>query len=82
MECNILTYIRLAVTIFSLVMFVVIYSRKSKLFRGCMISNAVKILIFILDVQDYVPRKLCKTAGGIHLFKITGRLKPEKVKFN
>ena len=47
-----------------------------------MISNAVKIMIFISDVQYYVPINLCKTAGSIHLFKITGALKPENVKLN
>ena len=43
-------------------------------------SNAVKIMLFISDVQYYVPIKLCKTAGSIHLFKITGTLKPENIK--
>ena len=40
------------------------------------------IMIFISDVQNYVPIKLCKTAGSIHLFKITGMLKPENIKVN
>ena len=47
-----------------------------------MFSNAVKIMILISDVQYYVPIKLCKTAGSIHLFKITGTLKPENIKLN
>ena len=47
-----------------------------------MFSNAVKIMIFISDVQYYVPIKLCKTAGSINLFKITGMLKPENIKLN
>ena len=47
-----------------------------------MFSKAVKIMIFISDVQNYVPIKLCKAAGSIHLFKITGILKPENVKLN
>ena len=56
-ECIIQNYIILAltVTIFSLVMFAVLHSRKLKLCRGSMFSNAVKIMIFILDVQYYVP---------------------------
>ena len=37
---------------------------------------------FISDVQNYVPIKLCKTAGSIHLFKIKGMLKPEDIKLN
>ena len=39
-----------------------------------MFSNTVKIMAFISDVQNYIPLKLCKTAGSIHLFKITGTL--------
>ena len=42
----------------------------------------MKIMMFIADVQYYVPIKLCKIAGSIHLFKITGMLKLENVKLN
>ena len=55
---------------------------KSKVCRGCMFSNAVKINIFILDVQFYVPIKLCKMTGSICLFKITGTFNSENVKLN
>ena len=47
-----------------------------------MFSNAMKIMIFISNVRYYVPIKLCKTAGSIHLFKITGMLNSENVKIN
>ena len=39
-------------------------------------------MIFISDVQNYVPIKLCKTTGNIHLFKIIGTLKAENIKLN
>ena len=39
-------------------------------------------MLFISDVQYYIPVKLCKTAGSIHLFKITGKIIMEKVKLN
>ena len=39
-------------------------------------------MIFILDVQYYIPIKLCKTAGSIHLFKSIGMQKPENIKLN
>ena len=83
-ECTIQKYIILAltVTIIGQVIIAVLHSRKLKLCSGCMFSNAVKIMIFILDVQNYVPVKLCKTAGSIHPFKITGTIKPENVKLN
>ena len=74
-ECKLLTYTSFALTILGLVMVAILHYRKSKLCRGYMFSNAVKIMIFISDVQYYVPIKLCKTAGSIHLFKIMGTLK-------
>ena len=39
-------------------------------------------MLFISYVQFYIPVKLCKTAGSIHLFKITGMLTQGKVKLN
>ena len=39
-------------------------------------------MIFISDALYYIPIKLCKTAGSINLFKITGTLKPENIKLN
>ena len=80
-ECKMLTYISLVLTILGLVMVEILHYRKSKLCRGCMFSKTVKIMILIADVQYYVPIKLCKTAGSIHLFKIIGMLKPD-IKLN
>ena len=81
-ECKFMTYISLALTVFSLVMVAILHFKKSKLCRGCMLTSAVKIMIFISDVQHYVPIKLCKTTGSIHLFKITGTLNSENIKLN
>ena len=47
-----------------------------------MFSNVVKIVVFVSDVQNDIPVKLCKTADSIHLFKITGMLKAENIKLN
>ena len=67
-------------TILSLILVTFLHYRKSKFCKGHRFSNAVKIMIFISDVQNYIPIKLCKTAGNSHLFKITGMLKAENVK--
>ena len=72
----------LVLTILGLVMVAILHYRKSKVCRGCTFSNEVKIIIFISDVQYYIPIKLCKTAGSIDLFKIIGMLKPENIKLN
>ena len=81
-EYKILTYISLALTILGLVMVAFLHYRKSKLCRGCMFSNTVKIMIFISDVQYYVPIKLCKTTGSMHRLKISGMLNSEDIKLN
>ena len=44
--------------------------------------NVDKLMPFISDVQYDIPVKLCKMAGSIHLFKITGKLMIDKVKLN
>ena len=81
-ECRTLAYIGITLTILSLAMVTFLHYRKSKFCRGCTFSNAVKIMVFISDVQNYIPIKLCKTAGSIHLFKFTGMLKAENKKLN
>ena len=37
-------------------------------------------MLIISDAQYYVPVKLCRTTGSIHLFKPTGKLTPEHIK--
>ena len=54
--------------------------RKSSFFKGCLFSNNTKILLFISNTHSYIPIKLCRVAGSIHLFMIWGRLNPENVK--
>ena len=51
--------------------------RKTSFFKGHLFSNNTKILLFISNTHSYVPIKLCRVAGSIHLFRITGRLNPE-----
>ena len=73
-ECTTLAYIGIILTILSLILVTDLHYRKSRLCKGHRFSNVVKIMIFISDVQNYVPIKLCKAAGSIHLFKIIGML--------
>ena len=39
-------------------------------------------MVFISDIQNDIPIKVCKTAGSIHLFKMTGMLKAKNIKLN
>ena len=59
-----------------------LHYRKSRLCKGHKFSNVVKVMLFISDIQNYVPVRLCKTAGSIYFFKIKGTLKPEDIKLN
>ena len=79
-ECTILAYIGIILTILSLITVTFLHYRKSRFCKGHRFSNVVKIMILISDVQNYIPIKLCKTAGSIHLFKITGTMKAENIK--
>ena len=72
----------MALTILSMVIVIFLHYRKSKLCRGYRFSNFVKIVLFISDVQNYIPIKLCKTSGSMHLFKMKGTLKPRDIKLN
>ena len=49
------------------------------IFRKYRYSNTIKIMLFISDIKSYVPIKLCKTSGSIHLFKITGNINKENI---
>ena len=81
-ECKTLAYIGIILTILSLIIVTFLHYIKSRFCKGHKFSNVVKIMMFISDVQNYVPIKLCKTAGSIHLFKIRGTLKPKNIKLN
>ena len=81
-ECDTLVYIGMALTILSMATVIFLHFRKSKLCRGHRFSNIVKVVLFISDVQNYTPIKVCKTSGSIHLFKIKGTLKLGDIKLN
>ena len=55
--------------------------KRFTLFKGRLFSNVIKVMLFLSDTRSYVPVKLCRIAGSIHLFRITGRLTMEDVKF-
>ena len=56
------------------------FQKMKAMWRTFVLKCSQNYVFFISDVQYYVPIKLCKAAGSIHLFKCTGMLKPENVK--
>ena len=81
-EYTTLAYIEITQTILSFIIVTLLHYRKSRFCKGHRLSNVVKIMIFISDMQNYVPIKLCKTAGSIHLLKIIAMLKAKNIKLN
>ena len=81
-KCRTSAYIGIILTVLSLIIVMFLHYRKSRLCRGYKFPNATKIILFISDVQNYVPIKLCKTLGSVHLFKIKGTLKSKDIKLN
>ena len=49
------------------------------IFRKYHYSNTIKIMIFISDIKSYVPIKLCKTSGSVHLFKLMDSINKENI---
>ena len=61
-ECGTLAYIEIALTLLSMATVILLHYRKSKFCRGHRFSNVVKLVLFISDVQHYIPIRLCKTS--------------------
>ena len=79
-ECTTLAYIGIILTVLSLIIVTFLHYGKSNFCKSHRYSDAVKIIMFMSDVQNYLPIKLRKTAGSIHLFKIVGTLKARNIK--
>ena len=52
-ECTTLAYIEINLTILSLIIVTFLHYRKSRFCKDHRFSNAVKIMIFISDIQNY-----------------------------
>ena len=52
--------------------------RKSRIFKGRLFSNTIKIELFVADNHCYIPLHLNKLAGSVHLLKLDGILTKEK----
>ena len=64
--------------IIDLTIYVLATTQKCTIFKR-LYSNTVTVMLFFSDIKQYVPVKLCKTMGSIHLFQIYGQLFPEQI---
>ena len=53
--------------------------RKSRIFKGKLFSNSIKVKLFIADNHCYIPLPLNKLAGSINLITLHGVLRKENL---
>ena len=56
--------------------------RKSRIFKGKLFSNTIKVKLFVADNHCYIPLHLNKLAGSVHLFKLHSILSKENLVLN
>ena len=62
-----------------LIVYICLSNQKCTIFKRRLYSNTVTIMLFFSDVKQYVPVKLCKSAGSIHLFQLYGQLDSNQI---
>ena len=77
-ECWIIT-VWLSLILFCVLFLTIERLYRMPIFRKYRYSNTIKIMLFILDIKSYVPLKLCKTLGSIHLFRLNGSVTRENI---
>ena len=65
--------------IIGLIIYIFVTAQMCTIFRRRLYSNTVTVMLFFSGVKQYVPVKLCKTRGSIHLFQIYGQLTTDQI---
>ena len=78
-EYWIIILLLLLLILLGIIFLVIEKAYRMPIFRKYQYSNIIKVMIFIPNIESYVPIKLCKVTGSIHLFKIMGRLQKENI---
>ena len=73
------TIAALALMIIGLTICILATTQKCTIFKRRLYSNTVTVMPFFSDIKQYIPVKLYKTAGSIHLFQIYGQLTPVQI---
>ena len=69
----------LTLMIVLLIVYICLTTQRCTIFKQRLYSNTVIIMLFFSDVKQYIPLKLCKSAGSIHLFQIYGQLSSDQI---
>ena len=69
----------LTLMIIGLVIYIFETTQKCTIFKRRLYSNTVTVMLFFPGIKQYIPVKLCKTAGSIYLFQIYGQLTSDQI---
>ena len=62
-----------------LIIYICLTTQRCTIFKRRLYSNTVNIMLLFSDVKQYIPVKLCKSAGSILLFQIYGQLSSDRI---
>ena len=65
--------------VIGLIIYIFTTTQRCTILKRKLYSNTVKMMLFFSDVKQYIPVKLCKTAGSIHLFQVYGQLTSNQI---
>ena len=65
--------------IIGLTIYILATTQRCTIFKRRLYSNTVTVMLLFSDIKQYVPVKLCKTAGSIYLFQIYWHLTPDQM---
>ena len=71
--------VALTLMIVLLIIYICLTMQRCTTFKRRLYSNTVTIMLFFADVKQYIPVKLCKSVGSIHLFQIYGQLNSDQI---
>ena len=80
-NCTMQWYAIAALTLMIVLLIIYICStmQRCTVFKRRLYSNTVTIMLFFSDIKQYIPVKLCKSAGSIYLFQIYGQLSSDRI---
>ena len=62
-----------------LIVYICLTTQRCTIFKRRLYSNTVTNMLFFSDINQYIPVKLCKSVGSIHLFQIYGQLNSDQI---
>ena len=62
-----------------LIVYICLTNQRCTIFKRILYSNTVTIMLFFSDVKQYIPVKVCKSTGRIHLYQLYGQLNSDQI---